>query len=166
MLSSHIFNSSLHSSLPSFAQQQQPPQPPTRHPQSSGLCRNSSASHNPASRALSTKQPHRQLCSTTSLHLLPILPPTKVLTSPEPQVSNHNQNFPLPRTKQPHSKSKNGHPKTSNSGRQPISVTSPQNHGAVTGRTKLPCSGHPLTTSAGPACSDHITCPPHKKEEI
>ena len=125
MLSCHIFNSSLHSSLPSFAQQQ-PPQPPTRNPQSPRLCRNSSASHNPASRAPSTKQPHRQLCSTTSLHLLPILPPTRVLTSPEPQVSNHNPNFPLPRTKQPHSKSKNGHPKTSNSGRQITPFINPQ----------------------------------------
>jgi len=139
MLSSHIFNSSLHSSLPSCAQKQQPPQPPTRNPQCSRFCRNSSASHNPASRALSTKQPHRQLCSTTSLHLLPILPPTRVLTSPEPQVSNH-KHFPLPQTKQPHSTRNDGLPETSNSGRLPISVTSPQNHAAVTGRTNLPCS--------------------------
>ena len=139
MLSCHIFNSSLHSSLPSFAQQQ-PPQPPTRNPQSPRLCRNSSASHNPASRAPSTKQPHRQLCSTTSLHLLPILPPTIDLTSLESQVSNHNQHFPLPQTKQPHSKRNDGHPETSTSGRLPISVTSPQNHGAATRRTNLPCS--------------------------
>lgn len=94
MLSSHIFNSSLHSSLPSLLKSSSHPNHRLGTPQNPRLCRNSSASHNPASRALSTKQPHRQLCSTISLHLLPILPPTRVLTSPEPQVSNHKPALP------------------------------------------------------------------------